>query len=353
MKAGIAGAGVMGQLMALMLVNDGWDVTLFDHHADGNCSHAAAGLLTPAAELDKCERSIFGLGVDSLTGHWPAIIRQLHAPVYFKSDGSIIVSHQRDHGELRRVAAIIASKVSDDHDIQQLDHASLNMLEPELSRFASGYYLPQAGQIDNQQLMKTLQNFLGDKGVIMHLDHDIDDISAGYIHANQQSFHYDLTIDCRGLGAKKVFQQLRGLRGELMWLHAPDVKITRPVRLIHPRYSLYIVPRPNQIYLLGASEIEAEDYSAISVQTTLELLSAAYSMHAGFAEARVIKTVTHCRPVLNHHRPQLKYSDGLIAINGLYRHGFLIAPALAHEVMQCIRSGFSSIKFPEIWSRAA
>ena len=65
-------------------------------------------------------------------------------------------------------------------------------------------------------------------------------------------------------------------------LHAPEVSLRRPVRLMHPRYPLYIAPKPDHVFVIGATEIESEDTSPASVRSTLELLSAAYSLHSGF-----------------------------------------------------------------------
>ena len=59
--------------------------------------------------------------------------------------------------------------------------------------------------------------------------------------------------------------------------------------------------------------------------------------------------MTHCRPTLKNHLPKIKWMDGLIAINGLYRHGFLIAPAIARDVVRFVDTGFSSIVIPNIW----
>lgn len=158
-----------------------------------------------------------------------------------------------------------------------------------------------------------------------------------------------MVFDCRGLGASALFGNLRALRGELIWLHAPEVKLQRPIRLLHPRYSLYIVPRPNNIYLIGASEIEAADYSPISVRTTLELLTAAYYVHSGFAEARIVKTVTHCRPTLSNHLPLVNYAEGIMAINGLYRFGYLIAPALVDAILAFLNNNRQSFPYKTIW----
>ena len=123
----------------------------------------------------------------------------------------------------------------------------------------------------------------------------------------------------------------------------------QPIRFMHPRYGLYVAPRPNNIYIIGASEIYSNDYSAISVRSMLEFLTSAYYLHPAFAEARIIKTVTHCRPTFSDHLPKITYNRGYLAINGLYRHGFLIAPTLAAEINRWLEKGKLSLKYPQIW----
>jgi glycine oxidase len=335
MKAGIVGAGIMGKLLALALQDNGWDVTLFDKN-DGrtSCSMAAAGLLTPVAELEKSDPIIFKLGYESLHFLWEKIIAKLNTSIYFKKMGSLLIAHPQDKLELDQFYHVISHKTSVDQ-CYKIDAKKIIELEPSLTRFSDAYFLPLEGQIDNQNFLQAIQHYL-----LTEINTDMTNIKA---------YKFDMVFDCRGLGAKSIFSDLRSVRGELIWLHAPNVMITRPIRLLHPRYKLYVVPRPNQTYIIGASEIESEDHGSISVRSTLELLSAVYYIHSAFAEARIIKTVTHCRPTLSNHLPKIKYKNGLIAINGLYRHGFLIAPAIANDVIQFLLNGISSVKYPQLW----
>jgi len=103
--------------------------------------------------------------------------------------------------------------------------------------------------------------------------------------------------------------------------------------MLHPRYKIYIVPRPNNRYVIGATEIESEDKSPMSVRSSLELLSAVYSMHSGFAEARIVNMLTNCRPTLRDNLPKIEHSTKMTRINGLYRHGYLLAPAVVEEAL--------------------
>ena len=82
--AGIAGGGILGQLLAFALINTGWDVTLFDFKKKRNCSETAAGLLSPVAELNKNDLCIFKLGLEAINEHWPKILSDLNEKIYLQ-----------------------------------------------------------------------------------------------------------------------------------------------------------------------------------------------------------------------------------------------------------------------------
>jgi glycine oxidase len=122
------------------------------------------------------------------------------------------------------------------------------------------------------------------------------------------------------------------------------VDLCRPVRLVHPRYPLYIAPKENNVFVVGATEIESDDMSPMSVRSSLELLSAAYSVHSGFGEARILESNTQCRPTLPNNLPAIRQASArVLHINGLYRHGFLIAPAMLDAVLELIEKGHSAL----------
>lgn len=85
MKAGIAGAGIMGRLIAFALVNAGWQVSLFDNSEQSSCSMAAAGLLTPTSELDKSDLVIYQLGNDALEKYWKEILKNCLLKFFFNN----------------------------------------------------------------------------------------------------------------------------------------------------------------------------------------------------------------------------------------------------------------------------
>ena len=80
------------------------------------------------------------------------------------------------------------------------------------------------------------------------------------------------------------------------------------MRLIHPRWPLYIIPRGDNRFMLGATSIEAED-TGVSVRSALELLSAAYAVHPAFAEARIVEFGSGLRPAFPDNLPRIAVDD--------------------------------------------
>jgi glycine oxidase len=325
----VLGGGLSGRLVAWRLAGEGHRVALYERGGPEGGEAAAwvaAAMLAPLAEAAVAEMLITELGVASLET-WPRILAELPEPVFFQRNGTLVVWHSADRTEAplfeRRVRANAPRSLADANFVS-LAGAQLDAAEPALAgRFARGWLLEGEGQLDNRQALAALAAGLAARGVETHWHTTVDE-------ANPPPAR--VTIDCRGLGAKPSLPGLRGIRGEVARVHAPGITLTRPVRLLHPRYPLYIAPKENDVFVIGATEIEGEDRSPVSVRSALELLSAAFAVHPAFGEARILELNTQCRPTLPDHRPALIW-DGktTLRVNGLYRHGFMIAPEVADE----------------------
>ncbi|WGL17705.1 glycine oxidase ThiO [Microbulbifer bruguierae] len=332
----IAGAGLMGRLLAWRLSEKGHQITLFESDSldkpVGAC-HTAAGMISPLSELFHCPLPIYQLGMQSLQ-YWPQWAKQLELqtgmPVGYRRSGSILIAHPQDRNELLQFQQELNAKlgIENSHQLQWLDNNALRELEPELDRFDQGLFLATEADIDNRKLLPALLKAL-ELNKVQLREHSPAECFPGKVHTENSTQDFDLVIDTRGLGAKKEVDGLRGVRGEVMVVETPEVQLNRPVRLLHPRYQLYAVPRANNQIVIGATEIESEDMSPISLRSTMELSSALYSIHPAFAEARVIETRVNCRPATMDNLPVVDGEPGLLRINGLFRHGYLLAPALA------------------------
>ena len=336
MHIGIAGVGLVGRVLALNLLQQGYSLTMFDEdtaYGDKPAGMTAAGMLAVFAELESAESVIFDHGNRSIA-LWPDLLEQIGIADAYQQEGSIITAHPQDYKELDHFIDTLKSKVEEASKIELLDRAAIKDLEPDLDQHAKAFFLPHEGQVDAQRFMKASSDYLlAHSNVTWHEETKVTKVLDGAIEVNGELKAFDWVFDARGLGAQEVVDDLRGVRGEVFWLEAPEVKISRPTRMLHPRYKIYIVPRPNNRYIIGATEIESEDKSPMSVRSSLELLSAVYSMHSGFAEARIVNMLTNCRPALRDNLPKIEHSEKMTRINGLYRHGYLLAPAVVEAAL--------------------
>ena len=334
-SAAVVGAGVLGRLLALRLAREGWTVHLFDRDQErgtASCTWVGAGMISPYCEREAAERLITELGLHAM-GLWPALLQSLVRPVFYRELGSLVVAHPNDRDELERLRRRVLENALRPDQMREVRGDELSELEPELNgRFPIGLYFPFERHLDNRELLAALGETLRQAGVTTHYQTEVTRLQPHELHTAAGPERFDWVFDCRGLGAAADLKDLRGVRGEILYLHAPDVHLRRPVRMMHPRYSIYIVPRADQVYLVGATMIESDDLGPITVRSTLELLSAAYSVQPAFAEARLLETSVQCRPGFPDHHPRIMVEDGLMRINGLFRHGFLISPALVDFV---------------------
>jgi glycine oxidase len=348
MKIAVVGAGLSGRLLAYHLKELGHKITLFDANSpqeNDNCAWVAAGMLSPLAESVTAEQLVYDLGAASLK-LWPQLLEKLDKKNIMQQSGSILVAHTQDKAELNLFMQQLDTKVPAKL-VQSLDKQQILELEPELTNFSSGVYLTSEGQLDNRALLVSLAKHLTDSANVSWLTSTpVTTLSAYSLETAAQQYQFDWVFDCRGMGAAARCSDLRGVRGESIWVSAPEVKLTRPVRLMHPRYCLYIVPKVNDIYVIGATSIESDDASPVSVRSALELLSAAYSVHAGFAEAHISELQVGIRPAFNDNLPKITHQAGLTSINGLYRHGFLMAPAIVEQAIQLFEGG--SCDYPQL-----
>jgi glycine oxidase len=357
MNVGIAGAGLLGRLLAFQLARTGHTVTVFDSAANAEARVAAgwtaAGMLSPMAELETANLAVFEQGVRSLE-LWSGIMAELKTiapehPVMLRMQGSLLLAHKGDEGVAKRMIDLLAHKTPKkyaDHAPQAISNKALQALEPALHGSAQSWLLPIEGQINTVQAMTAMTAAATTLGVTWRWGETITKIepfglslsklpttTLRQAQGERSAFKFDWVFDVRGTGAKPDLS-VRGVRGEIFWLHAPSVELQRPIRLLHPRHRVYLVPRDGNRIVVGASEIESEDRSPISLRSTVELLAAAHSVIPELAEARIIHSETNLRPALLDNLPLLDTQDGITRINGLFRHGWLIAPALVEQALQ-------------------
>ncbi|MGT2491563.1 FAD-dependent oxidoreductase [Cupriavidus basilensis] len=338
----VLGAGLAGRLSAWQLVRAGLRVALVERAGPdgaGSAAHVAAAMLAPLAESAIAERRIVELGTASVD-LWRAWVAELPEPVFFQEDGTLVVWHTRDRSEMSlftsRVRAVAPPELVAQR-MRALDGNGVAALEPALAgRFSQGLLLAGEGQLDNRGTLRALLACAVASG--LHCVWEAGEVEAGDLPA--LGICARVVLDCRGLGARAAWPGqpaahgsmpgLRGLRGEVVRVHAPEVKLHRPVRLLHPRYPIYIAPKPNDLYVIGATELEERgrfaDERALRAGTAVGGVFAA----SGASARRVLELNVQRRPTRPDHLPAIRVDQHarIVRLNGLYRHGFLIAPAV-------------------------
>ncbi|WP_312830918.1 FAD-dependent oxidoreductase [Pantoea eucrina] len=297
----VLGAGVSGLCVATLLVERGESVEVIDDAQRLPASWYAGGMLAPWCEAESAPADVISLGQHAARWWQQRVSCVEH-------QGTLVLAPPRDSQELNRFARLT-------HAHQWVNPAEV---EPALEdRFARGLLFAGEAHLDPRLALTELRQKLEAHGATFH-----HSAPSGQI------------IDCRGIHARDALPSLRAVRGEMIILQSQDLHFSRPLRLLHPRFPCYLVPRRNGCFMLGATMIESDDDSAISARAMMELLSAAWAIHPALAEARIIESASGLRSAWPDNLPEIRYENGIYYLNGMYRHGFLLAPMLAEQLMQ-------------------
>ena len=299
----IAGAGLAGLACAYELAQRGAKVTVYERGetpGDSSVARFAGGMLAPWCERESAEEEVITLGSRAFT--WWAGITPVHRR------GTLVVAPARDRAELTRFA-----RRTSGHWMAGAQEVA--ELEPALAgRFGQGLFFEDEAHLDPRRALRDLSARVQAMGVEIRYGAPAP---AG------------VTLDCTGMAAP--LPGLRPVRGEMAVLHCPEVEISRTLRLLHPRMPLYLVPRGDGHFMIGGTMIESSSERPVTLRSLSELLNAAFTLHPAFAEASVAETGAGLRPAFADNLPRLTERDGTLYLNGLYRHGFLLAPAMAQQ----------------------
>jgi len=324
----VLGAGILGLWQAFALARAGHRVRLIEASMEPFTDAAslyAGVMLAPEREAETAPSLLRQLGHEGIA-HWRDAYPRL------KCNGSIVVASPRDRGELDRFAARTQGH-------RLLDEGELGALEGDLGqRFGAALFFPDEAHMPANDALVFMLGAARAAGV--ETVFGVGDAESAVAAAGEA----DTIIDCRGMAARDVLNDLRGVRGERLLIRSREVAFSRPVQLLHPRIPLYIVPWGNGVYLVGATAIESEERGPVTVRSAMELLGGAYAVHPSFAEAEIIAFGAGVRPAFPDNVPRAIVREGgrRIFVNGAYRHGFLIAPVLARMVAAYLEDGTGS-----------
>lgn len=287
-----------------------------------NASFMAGGMLAPYSEIEHMPPEWVQAGLNGIE-YWRAILGQESAQAEFSCKGSLLIAHKEDQYVLERFKTHLSANTN----CQNVSKAEVAQLEPQIAeRFDNGVFLKEEAHLHPQKTMQLI------------IDRGAFEMRQEEAAPSALSEQYDHVIDCRGYDAEKQTPGLRGVKGEIAIVRNTEFYLERPVRLMHPRYPLYIVPRKGNIFMIGATVIEAANNEHVSVRSSLELLSALYSLHPSFGDAQILDMSAGIRPAYADNLPRITLQDNIVRCNGLFRHGYLLAPVMAQCVEHMIHN---------------
>ena len=351
MRVAIVGAGVLGRICALRLIAEQHQVSLFERgslHQLSNAAFMSAGMIAPLGESPHAPAKVLQLGWQSLAT-WPALLAQLqqqdplHADVLFQQRGTLVIAFPADRTSFSQWQQDLGATIPEDSEqVAWLDRNALLTMEPVLERFDRAAWLKADAQLCNREFLQA-----STRALLAHAQVDCD-TALGTADIAQLASRFDWLIDCRGSGAigqsdsQLPTPSLRGVRGEILRVRCPALSLTRPIRVIHPRYVFYLVPKRHHEIVVGATEIESSSDHPMTLRSALELMSTLYAVHPALAEAEILETGVAVRAAYPDNGPHLARYQNRIVANGLYRHGWLMGPALANAIMKILHGDRSA-----------
>ncbi|MFS8184168.1 FAD-dependent oxidoreductase [Pseudovibrio denitrificans] len=306
----IAGAGLAGLASAYELAKRGASVTIFERAeepGENSVARFAGGMLAPYCERESAEGNVITLGCAA--ADWWAQV----TPV--TRNGTLVVAPPRDHAELTRFARRTSH-------FDEVDGKVIAQLEPALEgRFERGLFFQDEAHLDPRQALVDLTKAVEELGVVIHYSTDAPS---------------RVDLNCTAMAAG--LPDLRAVRGEMAVLHCPEVELSRVIRLLHPRMPLYLVPRADGLFMIGGTMVESNSDRPPTLRSLTEMMSAAFAIHPAFAEASVVEIGAGLRPAFPDNLPRLVKQNGVLHLNGFYRHGFLLAPAMAQQAAEQLLS---------------
>ena len=329
MRVRVLGAGIIGLSCADELVRRGHGVEVVDPAPGTGASYAAAGMLSPAAEVWHGEREVLDLGRRS-TALWEGYAARLGVPLH--TAGTLLVGlDAADLQEVERQADLCARSGA---GVRLLDRRELLALEPGLwPRVAGGALLPDDVSVDPRAVVRALLARL-----------DVVPAPVGGC---------DVTVVATGAALPgflgPLARTVRGVRGEVLRVRTDDPP-RHTVRAWAHGEPVYLVPRDGGAtageVVVGATTEEHDEPPVVTVGGVVRLLAAARQVVPGLDRAELLEATARDRPGTPDNLPLVGPTDvdapdgsRVVLAARHFRHAVLLAPLTARLVADHLQTG--------------
>lgn len=317
MRVRILGAGIIGLSCADELARRGHRVEVVDPDPARGASYAAAGMLSPCAEVWHGEEALLDLGRRSLA-LWPGYAARLGTRLH--TAGTLVVGS--DHGDLQHVERQCRLLSDRGVDVAVLGRRDLRRREPMLGpRVAGGAWLRDDHSVDPRGVLAAL-------------------LTRARL-VTEASAPCDVTVVATGARLPAPFGHLvRGVRGEIVRARSETLPDHTVRGWVHGE-PVYVVPRTSGEVVIGATTEEHDSRPVATIGGVARLLQAARELVPGLDVAELTEAIARDRPGTADNLPLVGPSgqDGVLLAAGHFRHGVLLAPLTAHLVAEHLETG--------------
>ncbi len=329
----IVGSGLAGILFCEVLKQHNKSFVIFENESQRS-STVAGGLYNPVV-------------LKRFTQVWKAKEQlDLGLPMYHKLEQSLNVKLDYKIP----VHRLFASVEEQNNWFQACDKPNLShflsseILHPKntavKSDFGYGKVL-ETGRIDTATLIKSYRGYLQNSNQLVDETFVYSNLILNATHVTYNNYEAKRIVFAEGFGVDKNpffnYLPLKPTKGELLTIHAPDLKIDFVLKS-----SVFLIPLGNDLYRVGAT-YEWEDMSPdITTKAKEELLNKLDKFLN--CDYRVVDQIAGIRPTVKDRRPlvgQHYQHENIFILNGLGTRGVMIAPYVAHQLYSFIENNIA------------
>ncbi|HYW35357.1 MAG TPA: glycine oxidase ThiO [Balneolaceae bacterium] len=344
----IVGGGIIGLSIGWQLLRRGVPVTLYEKDEIGqHTSRVAAGMLAPYAEVGFEEVEIMELGQKSLQ-LYPRFLDELSedssSVPHLDRCGTLLVGIDRDDTE--HLSRLYNFRKELNLKVEMMTGTEAREREPLLSpNVVSGVWLPDDGQIDNRQLLKSLKEAFLNRGGTLKENAKVTRVHAEHgtctgITTEEKYIKHDSVVITAGPWTGDIETPasklgIRPVKGQILTLQ--KTQECDPSTIIRsPR--MYLVPKENGTLRLGATSEEQGFNTEITAGGMKELLEDGWEVVPSIYDLPIEEMIAGLRPSSRDHAPVIGESEieNLYYATGHFRNGILLTPVTVYNLINYI-----------------
>ncbi|MGO3021774.1 MAG: glycine oxidase ThiO [Brevibacterium sp.] len=341
MRVIVVGAGIIGLSTAWYLRRLGAEVTIIDPAPAQGASHAAAGMIAPAAEVVWGQTPLYPL-MRTSAQMFPEFAAEVASAagtdLGFTDAGTLVCAG--DRADLQALRELREAQSRSGFATELITGSAARHIEPSLSPAVAGAVnIPGDHSIDPRRVSAGLLSALAAGSESLLIRQRVAELlgdgaaTTGVTLGDGRRLEADQVVVCAGSATTEIAGApplpIREVWGDVLRLRAPAEAtplLNRTIRGLVNGRPVYLVPRPDGEIVLGASSRE-DGLSGTPAGAIHRLLSDGQRLVPGILDAEITDITTRARPGSPDDLPMIGRIDpGCVVSTGYFRHGILLAP---------------------------